>query len=250
MKISNYNIKAPIQQKVNIALVADLHNTPSNEALALVKECKPDIIAACGDFLMATYKNSHDGLNFLKSAADIAPTFFVLGNHENRMTKTDIQMVENLGVRVLDNEWVNLKGVVIGGINPVQVYKISYNSPTPPLQTEFLEKFEKLNGYKILLCHYPDYYEQDIKKRDIQLMLSGHTHGGQINLFGKGLYASGQGWFPKYFAGVYDNRLIISRGLSNRLGYNVKGLTGVISRHTPRIFNPLEVVNICLEPSN
>lgn len=66
-------------------------------------------------------------------------------------------------------------------------------------------------------------------KRDIDLILSGHAHGGQIRLFGHGIYASHQGFLPRYTSGVYENRLVVSRGLSN-------------SKLIPRIGNPKEIV--------
>lgn len=51
----------------------------------------------------------------------------------------------------------------------------------------------------------------------IDLVLSGHAHGGQIRLFGQGLFAPGQGILPKYTSGVHEN-MIISKGLANTAG--------------------------------
>ena len=61
--------------------------------------------------------------------------------------------------------------------------------------------------------------------------MSGHAHGGQWRIFGRGVYAPGQGIFPKYTSGVIDGRCVISRGLSNHT-------------HVPRIFNPPELVMV------
>ena len=63
------------------------------------------------------------------------------------------------------------------------------------------------------------------------LILSGHAHGGQIRLFGRGLFAPGQGIFPKYTSGIHGS-MIISRGLSNTGGM------------IPRLFNRREIVYI------
>ena len=65
----------------------------------------------------------------------------------------------------------------------------------------------------------------------IQLILAGHAHGGQMRLFGKPLFAPGQGFFPKLAGGIYEERMIVSRGLSD-------------TAHTPRINNPMELVMI------
>jgi len=97
---------------------------------------------------------------------------------------------------------------------------------------KWLERFSAMKGYKILLCHHPEYYKRFVKGKDIDLILAGHAHGGQIRLFGKGLFAPGQGLFPKYTSGVYDGRLLVSRGIANMV-------------KIPRLFNKGEV--ICIE---
>ena len=96
---------------------------------------------------------------------------------------------------------------------------------------EWLENFCAVEKPKILLCHHPEYYVPYIQKADIDLTVCGHAHGGQWRIFGRGIYAPGQGLFPKYTAGVLDQKCVISRGLGN---------------HTwiPRIFNRRELVII------
>ena len=64
---------------------------------------------------------------------------------------------------------------------------------------------------------------------------SRHAHGGQWALFRHGLFAPGQGLFPRYTAGVYEGRLAVTRGLAN----DVRG---------PRIGTPREVVYLTLSP--
>lgn len=98
-------------------------------------------------------------------------------------------------------------------------------------EVDWLDEFENHDGYKILLDHHPDNYEPYTKKRNIDLILSGHAHGGQIRIFGKGLYGKSQGFLPKYDGGVFDQKLVISRGLSNTLPI-------------PRLWNPTEIVFI------
>ena len=95
-------------------------------------------------------------------------------------------------------------------------------------ETGWLDDFAGQEGFHILLSHQPEYYP--FIPNNIELMLSGHAHGGQIRLFRRGLFAPGQGWYPKYTKGKYDNRLIISAGLSNT------------ASPIPRLFNPTEVV--------
>lgn len=97
------------------------------------------------------------------------------------------------------------------------------------IDEERLRKFSALDGYKIIICHHPEYYPRCVKDLPVDLMLSGHAHGGQVRIFGQGLFSPGQGFFPKYTAGICDGRLAVSRGLANH-------------STLPRIFNPPEVV--------
>ena len=86
-----------------------------------------------------------------------------------------------------------------------------------------------------MLCHHPEYYERLLKDKDIDLILSGHNHGGQFRIFGKGLLSSSTGLFPKYDRGLFDGRLVVSAGCANTTAI-------------PRFFNPREAVIIRLLP--
>lgn len=89
---------------------------------------------------------------------------------------------------------------------------------------------------QIVLAHEPQYID-NYSKAGVDLVLSGHAHGGQIRLpFIGGLVAPDQGFFPKYTAGTYkenDIVMIVSRGLGN----------GII---LIRVFNRLEIVMVTL----
>lgn len=188
---------------------------------------------------------------FLTACASIAPTYVSLGNHEWMISDEDIEKVQETGVVMLDNSWVEERGLVIGGLTSAIIsnyrefrqgkkerypYRSRHSHPAFLMpDASWLTEFEQQEGYKILLCHHPEYWslrEPFIINRNIDLVLSGHAHGGQVRLFGHGLYAPGQGLFPKFTSGVYDRRLIVSRGLANT------------AHPVPRIFNPTEVVYI------
>ena len=102
----------------------------------------------------------------------------------------------------------------------------------------WLDTFVQVPRYRILLSHHPEYWcleEPMLSKRNIDLVLSGHAHGGQFRLFGQGFFAPGQGWFPKYTSGIHHGkhgRMIISKGMANTVKF------------APRLFNPTEVVYI------
>ena len=89
--------------------------------------------------------------------------------------------------------------------------------------------FYSTSDYKI-----KDVLLEYIKKTNIDMTISGHAHGGQWRIFGRGLYAPGQGFFPKYTSGLIEDRFIVSRGLAN-------------NALLPRFFNPRELIIINFE---
>ena len=217
------------------ALIADLHGASYKPVLASLQSQKPDLIAIAGDLRIG--EPAPYPMVFLSACAALAPTYYSLGNHEKTMTEETKEQLAATGVTVLDNTWVRSGSLVIGGMTSPGVLAwrktgMVTREPTPP-ETAWLDEFEQQEGFRILLDHHPEHYPGFTKSRDIDLILSGHAHGGQIRLNGKGLFAPGQGFFPEYTGGVYDNRLVISRGLAN---------TTII----PRLGNPTELVYITI----
>lgn len=198
-------------------------------------------------------------LPFLKSCAEIAPTYLSLGNHKYILCENDLRLISSTGVTVLNNTFISLGSACIGGLSSIHVTdyrrRVVDNSDHYPRMeqikeqlsgaegirtasvhipdTAWLENFTNLSGYHILLCHHPEYFYHI--PDSIELVLSGHAHGGQWRYWSpktgrmEGVFAPGQGLWPKLTSGVYDERLVVSRGLEN------------IAR-IQRINNPVEVV--------
>ena len=109
-----------------------------------------------------------------------------------------------------------------------------------PTESAWLDDFTRQEGYKILLCHHPEYWalrEPMIRDKKIDLVFAGHAHGGQWRILSHGIFAPYQGFFPKYTSGVHCGpygRMIISRGMSNPY------------RALPRWGNPGEIAYIAL----
>lgn len=206
-------------------------------------------VKECGHLYTSRY-----ALDFLKRCVEIAPTFYSLGNNEKYFDAKDRECVQTAGARLLDNQFVIYNDIAIGGLTSSYVYNMGtlYQEAstcimvnTNPIsnklrgkQIEWLDDFEKLDLFKILLCHHPKYYDLYLKDRQIDLILAGHAHGGQIRIGKRGLYAPGQGMFPQYFSGLYHNRMLVSRGIAN------------VSQFVPRINNNREVIYIKLIPMN
>ena len=235
MEITYYSVNAHIEKPLRFAFVSDLHDTPNEPILNAINGQQIDAVLVGGDFIHneVVYER---GLKFLRLSSEKHPTFCILGNHEKRFMGDIRKLVNGTGVRLLDNEFERFEGIVLGGLSS------GYGDgghdgvfqKTPPPKTEWLKEFGEQKGYKLLINHHPEYFEPYLKETTIDLILSGHAHGGQWRFFGQGIFASGQGFFPKYTWGMYDERMIVGRGLGN---YNP----------IPRFFNKPELVIITLK---
>lgn len=238
MDITRYSINSDrFNGRMRIALVADLHGVDFNAVISACRDMSPDCIAVAGDLTDDLASSEPDivainesGFEFLHQATAVAPVFYSFGNHERNCTDEGIDAVKRTGATLLNDSYIYFGGMYIGGLMSGFIGANKRHAYfTPPPNVEWLDTFAALDRFKLLICHHPEYYPKFIRPRDIDLTLSGHAHGGQIRLGRQGIYASGQGLFPKYTAGLVDGRLIISRGLAN---------------HTPvpRLFNPAELV--------
>lgn len=242
MRIRTFKVictESPSLAGTKIAVAADLHSRDGSGAAEQIIALRPDIICAPGDILHSTNKYSirecfnTNGFEFLKKCRTAAPVFYSLGNHERGMTEENRAILADADITLLDNTWVRHGGLLIGGLTSGYTAEIQKQSVTPPPDVSFLHRFAAEDGYRLLLCHHPEYWPAYIRETDIELTLSGHAHGGQwqIPLTGRGVYAPGQGLFPRYTGGVYENRLAVSRGMANTVS-------------VPRFFNPREILMI------
>ena len=210
-----------IQEALRLAVVSDLHNESFDDVKENLAEC--DAILVPGD-LVNRHSDSYDqSLRFLKEAPDIAPVFYSIGNHERRCRFADRwrEIIRESRVTLLDNNDTFFRGIWIGGLT---------STANRRGDRAFLERFEKENGFRLLLCHHPEMYRDDVAERDVDLTLCGHAHGGQVRIFGQGLFAPDQGLFPKLTSGWYDGeKMFVSRGMANK-------------SKVPRINNPCELI--------
>lgn len=232
-----------------IAQVSDLHNEEfgeNNERLiAMLRSAQPDIIAITGDLIDSRTTNIAVTLEFARQAMEIAPCYYVPGNHESRLEEYG-QLFDDLaalGVTVLEDTSVTLQRdgqsiYLLGVLDPSfkTDYVLTWEAKT---MEESLIPIFREEGFTILLSHRPKFLDLYVKYK-VDLVLSGHNHGGQVRLpFVGGLYSPDEGFFPEYDAGFLERentQMIISRGI----GDSVIPL---------RINNPPEVVLITLTPN-
>ena len=238
LAVSEYCFSAPIPEKLCFAFISDLHCCNNDPILEKLAEISPDAVLVGGDFIHSNIKYE-EGFDFLRRSAACYPTFCSIGNHELRFQGDLHEAIRETGVTCLDNAFTDFHGVLLGGLtSALREQRI----PNRFLLTQvpdlgFLYRFSRAPGYKLLLCHHPEYYPKYIRPLPIDLMLAGHAHGGQIRFFDHALYAPGQGIFPKYTGGIHENRMIVGRGLGNTAFF-------------PRINNDPEIVLIRLAPSS
>ena len=248
-----------------VALLSDFHNRANPGIFEALRARKPFLICVAGDFMYGQEPLSRQEhvLPFLRECAEIAPTFLSLGNHEQWLTPREMKEIGRTGAVVLDNAWREITeikrsgtvapdnawremkeingtgtvlpdcawretdGLVIGGLTSAYVTDRRRGKDGRAPETKWLQRFAAAPGYHILLCHHPEYYDRI--PAGIELILCGHAHGGQIRIFNHGVFAPGQGFWPKYTKGVYEGRMVVSAGLSN-------------TAWAPRVFNPVEAV--------
>lgn len=204
--------------------LSDLHNKEFglNQSILIdiTDDLMPDFIAVTGDIINS--KHIDKTLLYLQEAVQISPVFFVSGNHEYYSKRYDTikgQLID-LGVNVLDNfvqtKTIDDKVLSIIGVKDSAFFKN---------KREYIHTLNALiqqaTGFKILLTHRPHFIDI-YQNSGADLILSGHAHGGQIRLpLIGGLYAPGQGAFPRYTSGLYRLKnqvsLIVNRGLGDSI---------------------------------
>ncbi len=209
---------------MRLLVVSDLHDGPYADILPMLREA--DALLVPGDVVNRYYQRFSGGLAFLREAANIRPTFFGVGNHETRLDGfADFRKAaEDTGARFLFNRYERFGELTVG----------CWYRPEQFGHRDMLPAMEAEPGVKVLLCHRPEDYMHRLRGAKVDLVLAGHAHGGQIRIGGQGLYAPGQGIFPRYTRGVWDEKLIISAGASNAVP-------------APRFGNPCEVLRIDLD---
>ena len=210
--VRNYYLTVPeVKSSISIGLLSDIHDLSlSNDVYEALENV--DIIFITGDMIDEYLEVAEDNIQKL---AAIAPVYFVSGNHEMMSAKylNFKRYAKSCGVRVLENETTSYKDVSISGLCEERRYEIS--------------ELKGEGNYKILLTHHPENID---RYENFDLVFAGHAHGGQVRIpFIGGLFAPGQGFFPKYTKGIYkqnNTTMIVSCGYG--------GLR-------PRINNPSEV---------
>ncbi len=245
LRTVRYEMTSPkLSAPLRIAQLTDLHSCrygrDMRNLIRAIEEAEPDLIVLTGDIYDDEMPEDNAD-TLLAYLGGRYPCFYVTGNHENWTGDPErlIQKVRGFGITVLEGEWTAFEKegarILVAGVN---------DPDAPGSYAEELDRAaEACDGgaFTVLLTHRPEGFGDCVRK-GFDLILAGHAHGGQwrIPFLVNGLFAPGQGLFPKYAGGLYERdgaAMIVSRGLARES-------TPVV----PRVFNRPELVIVELIP--
>lgn len=232
-----------VSREVRLVHLSDLHGClygiNQSTLIQMVSRLSPDAVLMTGDMLERRFDRTITGELFLGLTRHF-PCYAVMGNHEfyYKHYKGAANYYKLYGIHLLNgkNRVLRVHGqrVNICGVSDPK-------NPDEGFLYQMERAFSRIDTdlYTILLSHRPE-KSALYRKYPCDLVLSGHAHGGQWIIPGliNGVYAPGQGLFPKYAGGRYDFKgqtQIVSRGLA----YHVR---------VPRIGNPVEIGVINIVP--
>ena len=214
-----------------IAQVSDLHNAEFGEGnknlIQLLSQTDPDLIVITGDLIDSRHTDIEIALEFARQAITIAPVYYVSGNHEARVGEyEDLKMgLAEAGVVLLENQKVQItregESITLMGIDDPSFQEDYLFGDSKSVARQAIENHQNESGeYTILLSHRPELFELYVET-EMDLVFSGHAHGGQFRLpFVGGLVAPNQGFFPKFDAGRFteeNTTMVVSRGVGNSI---------------------------------
>ncbi|MDA2421729.1 metallophosphoesterase [Bacillus cereus] len=230
VKITSSKIP-PSFKGYKILQISDLHNKKFGDnqdvLIQKIKSIDPDIIAITGDLIDSKSYDAEVSMQLIQKMVNKYPVYFVTGNHEQWSGKYNSleKELKKYGVNVLRNEHVGIrKGeqeINLLGIDDPEF--VTGNRDEGNIIIDEIKKAKiemQPDRYNVLLSHRPEFIKEYTNER-LDLVLSGHAHGGQVRLpFIGGLVAPNQGVLPKYTAGLYveqNTSMVVSRGLGNSI---------------------------------
>ena len=208
-----------------------MHNAEFGEEnsklLEVLSEVKPHVIVLTGDLIDSRHTDIEIALDFAGKAVQIAPVYYVTGNHEARIPEYEQLKTGliDLGVNVLENQKAQItrdgESITLMGVQDPSFSTDYLFGDAESVSRQAITSLQnESDGYTVLLSHRPELFDLYVDT-GVDLVFSGHAHGGQFRMpvIG-GLVAPNQGLFPKYDAGLFaeeNTKMIVSRGMGNSI---------------------------------
>lgn len=234
LQVSHYEItNATIPDEFKgykIVQVSDFHNEKStrltSDLIYNIGQENPDMIVITGDLVDSRRTDIGQSISFVKEIVKIAPVYYINGNHESRISGYELlkEELEELGVVILENsvETIEMNDAVINliGIEDPSFIHTGVVNDAEIVKAELGQLQYDESTFNILLSHRPELFATYVEE-NMNLVLTGHAHGGQIRLpFVGGLVAPNQGVLPEYTEGEFiqnETAMIVSRGIGNSI---------------------------------
>lgn len=218
IELDNYPADAA---PLRVALLADIHADCVKRApflrgiVARTNAQKPDAILIAGDFVDGRVSKRGKDVAELRNLRAPLGVYGVSGNHEYFSGNGEWQrFLSQQGIRMLNNEHVSLGPVVLAGVPDIVTTRLNGER-----QTDLAAALRGVprRSPVVLLCHQPKFAEE-AGWYGVDLVLSGHTHGGlirginQLFMFAAGYYI--EGYYPGLYTAPYATQVYVSRGTS------------------------------------
>lgn len=212
-----------------IVQISDLHNSHNSlmtgSLVRKTAQASPDMIVLTGDMIDSYYPDVDSAMSVIGQLNCIAPVYYVIGNHEARTGKSGIliRKMKQQGISVLSDSYAVIRvaddEIVVAGVNdPRRLNADGQGSDAEIVKSALGSMDYDRRMFSVLLSHRPELMNV-YATYGVDLVLTGHAHGGLIRLpFIGGLYAPHQGLFPTYCAGLYTaggTQMIVNRGTGN-----------------------------------
>ena len=232
IQVTQYTVESPNLPHAfdgyTIVQVSDLHNASfgkgQKDLLEKIIAERPNIIAITGDLIDSNHTDVNKAMELVEGAVKVAPVYFVSGNHEawskkypelwKKMLHSGVNVLTQGGVpQRRAGETIMVYGLDDPCIGGAQDFEGDEEAKIASSMARYTTEY-----YTILLSHRPEYFKNYFVQ-NMDLVLCGHAHGGQVRipLLG-GIYAPGQGFLPKYTEGTFTEKnttMVVSRGLGN-----------------------------------
>ena len=240
--VTEYSFSSPkIKKDTTIAVIADLHNCFYGDGncrlLKSLKCMEPDMVVIAGDLIeSAPGADSSASMNFLSELSELWPVYYGVGNHERKLfIKKNLRRQRDVFVRGLQRCGVKMMHNSVRDFEDTGIRIIGLDIPHEYYR-RFIPKYistydlEKLTGplnssyYNVMIAHDPDQFGA-YAGYGVDLVLSGHIHGGIIRIPGVGgLLSPKYTLLPAFDSGIYRSgatSMAVSRGLGSHT-FNIR----------------------------